>query len=663
MVVFRSVNGKITAAIVVVLLASASVAFAVNYTIIYNTEHDRSDSMGIAAAKECSTILAVASDGLDDDEFVPGTHDYDLCQENLRTLCQTCGMDYLYICKVDVENSTITYIMAVGGSDAENDEITRERPFGTVVYTEISDVMKLALKGAPEPVAEEIDNQFGHMLDWYYPAMQLGDNVVAASSYSVDRQRDRVISSTVSTMWPFALAILLLFAVELVILRRNVFNPLHLIAARMRSFTAKEAKEAEPLDIRSNDEIGDIASAFNEMSGEIDEYVARIGQMAAERAQTDFELSVSHRIQQGMVPGRTQLLGDGFSACGFSRPARSVGGDFYDVVQLDDGRIAVVVGDAAGKGIAAALFMTVVKTMIIDGLRLGNGPAEVLTRTNARVSLSNPEDMFVSVFAAVLDPRNGEVRFANAGHMPPLLVGNNASVFEVNPGELLGLFDDTVIEESTVILEPGQGLLLYTDGVVEAQAVDGSFFGEDRLAESVAACVPYDHAGDIVDVVVRAVDGFAEGREQFDDLTAAVLMYARSNDADNVRGEDGSLGEELPCDMSALPRLREALYATDANDALKRKAYLACEEVFANIVSYSGATKSWVSISAAPDFVRMVFADNGKPFDPTATEDVEREFEDLDTGGMGIGLVRQLASKLEYQRADERNILTVVVRA
>ena len=658
---FRSVNTKIVATFIVVLVVALSAALVVNYDRIRRHEHELSDSMGLAAAKQCSAVVENSYDYGSGGDFVPGTADYDTCLALLRELCQTSGMNYLYVCKYDVENGTITYLMSVGASDAENKAMSQERPYGTVIQAEIDDVELRALAGEEESKALELNNQFGHQLDWYYPVADLGDDVLAGASYSVSQQRKRETAETINVMAPFVVAFLLLLVVEIAILRKSVFKPLRVIAGRMRAFSAEGPADIEPLGISSNDEIGDIAEAFEGMAGDIGKYVAQIERLASERAQTEYELDLSRRIQQGIVPECTETTGARFSAFGFSRPARSVGGDFYDIVELDDGRIAAVLGDVAGKGIAAALFMSMVKTMVRDGLLAGFEPARILSQANRRIASENPESMFVSVFACVFDPMTGELHYANAGHMPPLLIGDGARVLDVDSGELIGLFDDAAIKEASIVLEPGQGLLIYTDGVVEARSANGSFFGEQRFVDSVGAHVPYADAGALVDAVVGMVDEFVEGYEQFDDLTAAAIMFDGPGDGEALDAPSSSSSCKLPCEIAAFQTLREALFEANVDDGLKRKACLACEEAFANIVSYSGAMQIWTRVWESDGQLHVELADDGIPFDPLAAETADKDFEDLDSGGMGINLVRQLASGLEYRRNGDCNILTITV--
>ena len=658
---FRSIHTKIVVAFAAVFLITASIILSTSYVQIKQHEQELSDSMGLAAAQECANAIEIAYDQGSGGEFVPGSSNYDSCCRYLRDLCLATGMNYLYVYKYDTENNTITYIMAVGASDDENEMINRERPYGKVVHTKISDAEIRSLAGEDVKSPIETNDQLGFMFDWVSPVRGMGNDVLAGASYSVTKQRQEEMANVWNSLLPFAIVFLVLFIVEILILRKSVFDPLTVIAQRMRGFRADRMDELGPLGITSNDEIGDIAEAFEGMAADIGDYVSDIERMASERAQAAYELDVSRRIQQGMVPERTEKVGTRYTACGFSRAAHSVGGDYYDVTELEDGRVTLIVGDVAGKGLSAALFMTMAKTVMHESVQAGLSPAEVLNHVNARLLQSNPEGMFVTSFVCIIDPANGEAHFANAGHMPPLLIGDGVRALEIETGELLGLFDDPAFEEGSIVLERDQSLLIYTDGVVEARGGNGSFLGERRFAEELRAALPCMSAGGLVDAVVHIVDVFAADSEQFDDLTVAAFMLDGASEPVPAGASGLSDAIALPRDSTAFSKVREALFATSVDDNLKRKACLACEEAFVNIVSYSCATQIWAQVRENDGQLCIELADDGIPFDPLAASPDHKDFEDLDSGGMGIGLICQLATKLEYRYQDDRNVLTIIV--
>ena len=627
---------------VVIVLAGA-----VAFQYAHWREHQVSDEMGMNAAYACATMLELntaLSNGID-----PNSKDYADAREAMRRLCRLQNMDYMYAYSCDVEAGTVTYLFCVADDDENDARMAQERGYGTVV-SGLSNQELAALDGHETKEALEIDNDYGHMLAWFSRVDGWDGNVLAGADYSVQEQRDRVFHVTLLVVMLIALAFLVLLFVQLYVLRVYIFSSLDLISARMKAFSAEKAGEFEPLDIATRDEISDIADAFTGMATEIAAYLKDIDRMTSERVQASVEMDVARRIQLGLVPERTNLEAPGFDVSALARTAREVGGDFYDCFMLEGGRVAIVVGDVSGKGMAASLFMSMVKTMIHDSLAFGETPAATLNAVNERLRQANPEGMFVTVFAAVYDPPAGTVRFANAGHMPPLVVGKDVRVLDADPGVLLGLFDDAGLLDGTVHLEAGEALLVYTDGVTEAVNPENAFFGEDRLVKTLQAHLPYAAVRTLVDEAVCAVDEFAESREQFDDLTLLALMSA-------------SKLQELPVDISSLSSVRKAIMQTGFDDALKLKACLVCEEMLANVVSYSKAESLWFEVAEEQGALHMVLADDGQSFDPLKAVLAKKDFEDLDEGGMGIGLVRQLASDLHYRREANRNILVMILNA
>ena len=649
----HSIRSRIIATFLIAAGILIIITLVFVYRYVYWYEHKLTDQMGYAAADSCA-VLFESMEPDDGSEYRYDPKDYEERRKVLRDLCKQSGMSYMYAYKCDPKNNTVTYIMCVAADDAEDEIMARERSYGTVVKVELSEQELQELEGEDAPEALVIDNQYGAMISWFEKVHDW-DNVLAGADYSIEKQRSRVFQLSAAIIIPFVAILVVLILIQLRFLNKRVFVPVQTISNRMKSFKADRAGEFAPFGFQANDEIGEIATAFEGMAADIDAYLNDIERMTTERARVDVELDVARRIQLGMVPERTVLCGDAYGACAIANPTREVGGDFYDCFELDDGCIAVVVGDVSGKGLAAALFMAMTKTTIHDDLLAGTRPADVLNRTNATLCSSNPEGMFVTALACVYDPRTGEARLANAGHVQPIIIGDSVRKLDMDPGILLGLFEDAGLKDQVITLQPGESLLLITDGVTEALSSEKAFFGEDGLLRSLQERAPFETADQVAEAVAQSVDEFAVGRERFDDAT--ILALRRSTHCGEVQSAKRSM---LAVDMASFGAVRSEIMEKAPDRAFGLRACLACEEAFVNIVSYSGASGIWYSVDEGEGGLRIVLEDDGIPFDPLTGETQNREFEELDDGGMGIGLIRATVRKASYRWTDGRNVLDLL---
>lgn len=237
------------------------------------------------------------------------------------------------------------------------------------------------------------------------------------------------------------------------------------------------------------------------------------------------ELSVASDIQKSFLPERIPLL-DGFDIAATSIPAKEVGGDFYDFIDRDGG-MGFVIADVSGKSISAALFMAYSRTIMRAAASSGKAESESLREANnviAGDSGSRNSGMFVTLFFGVLDPVSRRLAYANAGHNPPQLFRAGEGKFEALQvtGVALGMIDDMEYEEREVELHPGDVLVLYTDGLVEAMDHNQQLFGLDRLTASIRASRDLT-AQQILDRVLADISSFSRGLEQSDDMTAIVV--------------------------------------------------------------------------------------------------------------------------------------------
>jgi sigma-B regulation protein RsbU (phosphoserine phosphatase) len=249
------------------------------------------------------------------------------------------------------------------------------------------------------------------------------------------------------------------------------------------------------------------------------------------------ELDVARRIQQSIVPRRFPPFPNRTDVAihASMQPARSVGGDFYDYFFIDDHRLAFAIGDVTGKGVPAALFMAVTRTLLRATALRGSEPAECLASVNDALCGEDGGPLFVTCFYGVLDTRSGRIEFSNAGHNPPYLLRADGHIDATAQagGFMLGAFAGTAYKQASLDLQPGDALVLYTDGVTEAADGADAQYGEERLEACLARLGGNGlvAADGIVQGVVADVAGFVGDAAQADDITMLVLKWAASGSA------------------------------------------------------------------------------------------------------------------------------------
>ncbi len=250
---------------------------------------------------------------------------------------------------------------------------------------------------------------------------------------------------------------------------------------------------------------------------------ARLYREAAEKAKLEHELRIAADIQQALMPDPVHR-GAFFDAAGATVPCRSIGGDFFDYVDLPDGQTGFALGDVSGKGAPAALLTAMIQGMFSAQAPNADGPAAVLAQINAALLRRSVESRFATMLYATLSPQ-GRLTYTNAGHNPPFLLGRQGVRRLETGGMIVGLFANATYDQETLTLDPGDTLVVFSDGVSEAQSASGEEFGEDRLLACLQACGNAAPA-DLRDRLIAAVREFAAGATQSDDITVMVIRYA-----------------------------------------------------------------------------------------------------------------------------------------
>ena len=281
------------------------------------------------------------------------------------------------------------------------------------------------------------------------------------------------------------------------------------------------------LTVRSHDEMGLLCEALKQMDHDIRDYIANLSAVTAEKERIGAELNVATQIQASMLPCIFPAFPERreFDIYAAMDPAKEVGGDFYDFFMVDQTHLAVVMADVSGKGVPAALFMVIGKTLIKDHTLPGRDLGEVFSEVNRLLCEANSEGLFITAFEGVLDLKTGELCYVNAGHEMPFV--GRAGGFEaqkIRPGFVLAGMEGVRYRAGSLTLQPGDKLFQYTDGVTEATDAGNNLYGMDRLSEALNA-----HASESPQQICAAVradiDAFVKDAPQFDDITMLCLEY------------------------------------------------------------------------------------------------------------------------------------------
>ncbi|MCR5379355.1 MAG: SpoIIE family protein phosphatase [Lentisphaeria bacterium] len=280
--------------------------------------------------------------------------------------------------------------------------------------------------------------------------------------------------------------------------------------------------------VTTNDEIGDLATSFNHMAVSLDQYIKDLTTVTAEKERIGAELDVAKHIQSSMLPCIFPPYPDRkeFEIYATMQPAKEVGGDFYDFFMVDDAHLAIVMADVSGKGVPAALFMVIGKTLIKDHTTSASDLGDVFSEVNNMLCESNSEGLFITAFEGVLNLRTGEFRFVNAGHEPPFIAhaGGPFAPHKIRPGFVLAGMEDIRYKSGSIQLEPGDKIFQYTDGVTEATDAQNNLYGMERLTNVLNAHLNQP-PNDILPAVKKDMDLFVGDAPQFDDITMLCLEF------------------------------------------------------------------------------------------------------------------------------------------
>lgn len=518
-----------------------------------------------------------------------------------------------------------------------------------------------------EPTVSLTD--FGWLSSGYEPVLNSAGEAVACVGVDIDMtkvMRDR--NAFLIRLLTYAIILGLTASVLVMyLMSRTVTKPISMLSKAVGEFGSHGGKitsgDVINLPIHTRDEIGLLYQETREMEIRLIDYMDNLATVTAEKERIRAELNVATQIQADMLPRifppfpeRKEL--DLYASM---NPAREVGGDFYDFFLIDDDHIALVIADVSGKGVPAALFMVIAKTLIKNRTQMGGRPAEILRDVNDQLCEGNEAELFVTVWLAIIELSTGKGVAANAGHEHPTIrrAGGSYELIVYRHSPAVATMEGIRFREHEFELHPGDSLFVYTDGIPEATNARNELFGTDRMLEALNR-EPDAAPEQVLKNVRMGVNAFVQDAEQFDDLTMLCFCYhgketgteltleARVENLNQVLGFVDSLLEQGKCPMKTQMQIDVAL-----------------EEMFVNVAHYAYAPESGsVTIRAEleqPDTISITLIDRGIPYNPLEKPDpdVTLSAEERQIGGLGIYMVKKSMDEMLYRHEDGQNILTM----
>ena len=330
---------------------------------------------------------------------------------------------------------------------------------------------------------------------------------------------------------PFVIVVIILVAIWLFyfFVKRRIVSPINILRNVSKSMVQNlEKDETIEVSIDTGDEIEELFNSFKQMYSDVKDYIRELSNVTAEKERIGAELDVAKHIQASMLPCIFPAFPERkeIDIYATMEPAKEVGGDFYDFFMVDDTHLAIVMADVSGKGVPAALFMVIGKTLIKDHTTPGRDLGKVFTEVNQLLCESNSEELFITAFEGVLDLITGEFVYVNAGHEMPFIckAGGDFEPHKIRAAFVLAGMEGMKYRAGSMMLEPGDKIFQYTDGVTEATNLSNELYGMQRLG-TILNKVKDMSPQEILPAVKKDIDEFVGEAPQFDDITMLCLEY------------------------------------------------------------------------------------------------------------------------------------------
>ena len=448
---------------------------------------------------------------------------------------------------------------------------------------------------------------------------------------------------------------------------KRITRPIKLMTSRISDIDGDHFDFGMSPEFHTKDEIEVLAKAFSALSVRTKKYISTITEITTEKERIRAELDVAAHIQADMLPRVFPPYPDRreFDLYGSMTPAKEVGGDFFDFFFVSEDVLALVIADVSGKGVPAALFMVIAKTLIKTRAMAGGSPSQIMADVNNQLCSGNESGLFVTAWLALINVKTGKAVSTNAGHEHPA-IRRNGDIYRLDSyrhSPPLAMMEDIEFFEHEFEMKSGDVLFVYTDGVPEATDSNNELMGTDRMLEALNVN-PDAEPEEVLKNVEKGVAAFVKDAEQFDDLTMLCFRYNGKDPEGFRRLETDAVIENLD---EVLGFVDAILEENDCPPPVMIQLDVAVEEIYVNIAHYAyrpGIGKATITASFDEESrdLTLVFEDSGKKFDPLAKEDpdISLPVEERQIGGLGIFMVKKSMDKVSYEYKDGKNILTIV---
>ena len=472
-----------------------------------------------------------------------------------------------------------------------------------------------------------------------FAVLTLGVFLFGLSRYFVLREEGDALFRVLWETLPALIVLAALGLFCLVYFLLFFVKPLKKMRALSEKIAERVASGGEKPDAVGTGCIGKLSDTLVSEEEELSALLASVIKETDEKATERASRAAARAICAEVAPEKLQLdaLTYGVRTSILRSPA--VGADFCDAFAIDGRRVFVAVGDVWEQGLPAALLTARLVRALREKIAEGFTPAQALSSLNE--SLIADGSGAATLFCAILDSVSGELRFANAGHFPPVIAGEPCGFLRMRPATPLGLYADAEFTDETFGLHPGQGIVAYTEGVVNTSN-GKEIFGYGRLLSEVGKYYANALETELVaEGVVNAVAEFAQPEE---DCAALALFFP------------AGAQKLLQADLSETEKMRELLDHWLRDDPRKKNIQLACEEIFKNIVEHAGAKSIRIGCEREDESLIIRFTDDGEPFNPLQTEGGTFPYGE---GGVGMTIIRRIAGEIFYRTKQNLNVLTV----